>query len=313
MRYVFILAVLIILAGVSTSWPGVENPVRPEEGFFIAGMGIIEDHKVASDPFEDLELEAKSAVILDLSDDRIIFEKESGLEWPLASLTKLVTAAVVYDTGGSLLKEGAIMIPITSDAVSQEGDDGFLVGESFEAGDLQDAMLVKSSNDAAYALSVWAKENNGNKDGSWFVNEMNMFVSRLGFHKTYFLNFTGLDIDDRISGSYGTAEEMARLFSWLIKNRLDILSATSRTEITIYSAQGKKHIFNSSAGRIMPIPELIAAKTGYTDIAGGNLVVAFGAGPGRQFAAVVLGSSYEGRFSDMLKIYEAVSKYVKNL
>ena len=76
---------------------------------------------------------------------------------------------------------------------------------------------------------------------------------------------------------------------------------------------GRKHSFDSSAGPIMFIPELIAAKTGYTELAGGNLVLAYGVGPGRQFATVILGSSFEGRFSDALKIYEATLAYVKNL
>ncbi|MEK7566552.1 MAG: hypothetical protein AAB527_00230 [Patescibacteria group bacterium] len=313
MRYIFILAVFIFLAGVSTSWPGVKGPVKPDVNFFIAGPASIEDNEAIPNPFDNLELEAKAAAILDLSDDKIIFEKESGLEWPLASLTKLVTAVVSYDIGGNLLKEGAIIIPITSDAVLQEGDDGFLVGESYNAKDLEEAMLVRSSNDAAYALALWARENNGIYDESWFVNEMNMFVSRLGLHKTYFLNSTGLDVDDRLSGAYGTAEEVARLFSWLVKNRPDLITATSRPQITIYSVQGRKHVFDSSAMPIMRIPELIAVKSGYTDIAGGNLVLAYGVGPGHQFVAVILGSSYDGRFADALKLYEAVSEYVRSI
>ena len=312
MRHLFIIAVFIMLLGLSTSWPGVKSPASPDANFFTATPSF-ENHKAAPDPFANFEIEAKSAVVLELSDGKVVFEKESDLEWPLASLTKLVTAAVSYDIGGSLLQEGAVIVAITSEAVLQEGDDGFLVGESFNAKDLEDAMLVKSSNDAAFALALWAKENNGIMDESWFINEMNMFVSRLGLRKTYFLNFTGLDIDERLSGSYGTAEEVARLFSWLIKNRPNLIAATSRPEVVIYSADGKKHVFDSSAKPIMRIPELIAAKTGYTDIAGGNLVLAYGLGPGRQFITAVLGSSYDGRFTDALKLYEAVSVYVKNL
>lgn len=318
MRYVFVLILLAFLAGISASRPEFENPVKSDPYFFSAGLIFGEtgssdkNDGTAPDLFENLKLEAESAVVVDLSDDKIIFKKNSDAERPLASLTKLVTASVVYEIGGDLLREGVISIPITSDAILQEGDDGFLAGESFNAGDLQDAMLVKSSNDAAYALSAWAKKNEGTGDNSWFINEMNMLVSRLGLQKTYFLNSTGLDIDDRISGSYGTAGEMVRLFSWLVKNRLDVIAATSRSQIAFFSNQGKRHVFDSSAGPIMQIPELIAAKTGYTDLAGGNLVFAFGSGPGRQFAAVVLGSSYNGRFEDAIKLYEAASKYSKS-
>ncbi len=304
MRLVFFISLLLVLANANVSGPS----------FFTANSSVAENVlEIKNDPFESLDIEAKAVSVLDLSDEKPIFQKNSDTELPLASLTKLVTAAVVYNTGGSLLKEGAIIIPITAEAVLQEGDDGFLVGESFNARDLNEAMLVKSSNDAAYALASWAKTNAANGDNAWFVNEMNLFVSGLGFQKTYFLNPTGLDIDERISGSYGTASEVAGLFSWLVKNRLDLISATSKSKIEIYSEDGRKHAFDSSAGPIMPIPGLIAAKTGYTELAGGNLVLAYGIGPGRQFAAVILGSSFEGRFSDALKIYQATLAYVKNL
>ncbi|OGZ29814.1 MAG: hypothetical protein A2931_00785 [Candidatus Niyogibacteria bacterium RIFCSPLOWO2_01_FULL_45_48] len=314
MRAFFFISVLLFLASLSVSGPGVWVDVAPMEPVFSTANTALSDGELTkNNPFESLAVEAEAAAVLDLSNDKFIFQKNSDLERPLASLTKLITAAVIYDIGGSLLSEGAVIIPMTADAVLQEGDDGFLVGESFNAKDLMDSMLVRSSNDAAFALALWAKENGGKPDGAWFVNEMNLFVSRLGLQKTYFLNPTGLDMDDRLSGAYGNAEETARLFSWILKNHPDLISATSRPQITIYSLVGKKHIFESSAKPIMPIPELIAAKTGYTELAGGNLVFAYGAGPGSQFVAVILGSSYEGRFSDALKLYEATLAHVKNL
>ena len=49
----------------------------------------------------------------------------------------------------------------------------------------------------------------------------------------------------------------------------------------------------------------------FTEIAGGNVVFAFGLGPGRQFAVAVLGSSYDGRFEDALKIYAAAKEWIK--
>ncbi len=53
---------------------------------------------------------------------------------------------------------------------------------------------------------------------------------------------------------------------------------------------------------VQNIDGLIASKTGYTDLSGGNLVVAFDAGLNHPIIVTVLGSSQEGRFSDTLKL-----------
>jgi D-alanyl-D-alanine carboxypeptidase len=60
-----------------------------------------------------------------------------------------------------------------------------------------------------------------------------------------------------------------------------------------------------TAEPILEFPGLIGAKTGYTDLAGGNLVVAFDLEIGHPVIAVVLGSTQEGRFTDMRALIEA--------
>ena len=70
---------------------------------------------------------------------------------------------------------------------------------------------------------------------------------------------------------------------------------------------------NSTNAFIDKIPNVIASKTGYTDLAGGNLVVAFDAGLNRPIIISVLGSSQEGRFADALKLIDATIKQLPNL
>jgi len=53
------------------------------------------------------------------------------------------------------------------------------------------------------------------------------------------------------------------------------------------------------------IPGIIMGKTGYTDLAGGNLAVVFDAGVGHPVVAVVMGSTQDGRFSDMKQLVSA--------
>ena len=60
------------------------------------------------------------------------------------------------------------------------------------------------------------------------------------------------------------------------------------------------------------IPGLIAGKTGYSDLAGGNLAVIFDAGFDHPLAVVVLGSTSEGRFNDVKQLVAAAVKYCQN-
>lgn len=301
------------MAGFGFSWPGFENPEIDYSSFAAAvfNQDAKSEDAELPDPFGSLDIEAQSVVVLDLVNDKIIFEKNADTQRALASLTKLATAAVIDDIAVNTPAENRNVL-MTLSAISQMGDDGFLVNESFLVHDLSNAMLVKSSNDAARALVLWAGKNvSETRDYYWFVNKMNLFASNLGLQATHFFNETGLDLDSDLNGGYGTAREIARLFEWLIKNKPQIIEATSQPRFEAYSVEGKKHVFDSSAEKLMPIPELIAAKTGFTELAQGNLVFAFGLGPGRQFAAVVLGSSYDGRFEDALKIYEAAKEWIK--
>jgi len=324
MPSIFSAFVFILMAGLGFSWPEFEHGEalnfkniglqeidysRLKAGLFsqIAGQ----KPQARENPFEKIELEARSVVVMDMAKDEIIFSKEGDAERPLASLTKLATAAVLDDIASGTADENEI-VSVGQPAVNQTGDDGFLVGESFMASDLRDAMLVKSSNDAAQALVFWAESlQPGKPDAYWFVNKMNLFASGLGLQSTRFLNATGLDLDAKVSGGYGTAKETVRLLSWLVKNKPYVVEPTGKSSLAVYSIEGRRYVFDTSAEKLMAVPELIAVKTGFTEIAGGNVVFAFGLGPGRQFAVAVLGSSYDGRFEDALKIYAAAKEWIK--
>jgi D-alanyl-D-alanine carboxypeptidase len=58
------------------------------------------------------------------------------------------------------------------------------------------------------------------------------------------------------------------------------------------------------------LPNVIASKTGFTDLAGGNLVVAFDAGIAHPIIIAVLGSSFDGRFDDMTKLVNSTIEYL---
>ena len=88
-----------------------------------------------------------------------------------------------------------------------------------------------------------------------------------------------------------------------------ILFATQATVVDVMSQEGDPHHFVASAKRALAIPGLVGVKTGFTDLAGGNVAIGWSAF-GRSYVVVVLGSTREGRFSDALTLYQATMDFL---
>lgn len=245
-----------------------------------------------NNPFNSIEVTAKSFLVFDF-EDNIIASKNERLQWPLASLTKLMTALLVEE---NILDDTAISISL--DAIMQTGDDGFLAGELFDKDDLRDVMLVRSSNDAAYAFAEYIS-------AGGFVDMMNARAYELGMIETYFLNSSGLDVSSTVSGSYGSAEDLMILIKYLVRNHPNIFEATYNDSISVVSMQGNLRTFKNTNRVVNKIPGLIGGKTGFTDIAGGHVIIIADIGINNPIGIIVLASSEDGRFEDMLKLYQA--------
>ena len=297
---------ILVLAGLLTVSVSGGEKIRP----FSFGAG----EEKSAPRFPAPELEAKSVYVLDLKEREIIFEKDSSSPRPLASLTKLLTALLLEE----MVPEG-FYIPIGVEDIRQEGDDGFRTGDSFQKEDLRDFMLVASSNDAAYAAAQFiGKSFDGNDKAalSKFAALMNERARELGMSRASFLNPHGLDVEvnlEKIPGAWASAVDVALLTEYIFKHHPNLLERTSWSEIEIVSQGGRTIRAKNTNQALAFIPQLVASKTGFTDLAGGNLVFIFDAGFSRPVLAVLLGSSEEGRFSDAKKITEAVLKYYQTL
>lgn len=249
-------------------------------------------------PFLGLNLEAKSVYVFDIAKNKPIFEINKNIQLPLASIVKVMTATVALSEAspGSLVE-------ISAESIMEEGDDKLLVGERWKLSDILDFTVVKSSNDGASAVSsaVSAFSFGGDKEN--FIDKMNEVAGEIGLEQTYFLNETGLDLNKNISGAYGSAEDMAKLFIYVLKNNPRIFDATQYPTLTVSSKEVTHNIVNSDS-LTASVSGIVASKTGYTDLAGGNLAVVFDAGFMHPVVAVVLGSSQAGRFEDMKKLME---------
>ncbi len=216
----------------------------------------------------------------------------SEIQLPLASLTKIMTALVAQENLPSHL-----LVTISKEAVLQEGDEGFKTGEQWPLADLMDAMMISSSNDAAFALASEL-----NKDlGKDFVLLMNKKAEELNLMQTYFVNPTGLDFSKNTAGAYGSAKDIVNLILYVIKNYPSLMEITrfEKIEINLREFKNTDKIITDLAG-------FIAGKTGFTDLAGGNLAVVADKGYAHPFIIVVLGSTPDGRFNDVKTIYNSI-------
>lgn len=261
---------------------------------------------LAPDPFQNIELQAKGAVVWDVINHRELFSKNADLPLPLASLTKVMTAL----TANSKLP-GSYNVKIEQQYLEPEGDSNLIAGDVWQADDLRDFTLLTSSNDGAFALAAVSELREGNSANSEekFIKAMNAKASEIGLSNSRFFNEHGLDRETEKGGAYGSAVDMAKLFEYIMKNEPDILEATRYKDLQFASAE---RVYNASNTNIFidSIPNILASKTGYTALAGGNLVIAYDAGLNRPIVIAILGSTQDGRFTDAQKLAEASMKFI---
>ncbi len=238
---------------------------------------------------------ARSAIVYDIKSGEILYGKNIDMQLPIASITKLITALVSENELGS-----SAIVDISKEDLHTEGDSGLIAGDYWREGELSDFMLSVSSNDASTALA------NKAGGGEEFVIKMNRFVKKLGLQSTVLFNESGLDINERKAGGYSTARDIAILLSYMAIVKPEVLEATAFVEFNSVSITGLKHRAVNTNRIVGSIPGIIGGKTGFTNLAGGNLVIVFDASIGRPIVVVVLGSTRDGRFDDVLKLVNGV-------
>jgi serine-type D-Ala-D-Ala carboxypeptidase (penicillin-binding protein 5/6) len=266
------------------------------------GIIIMEPH------FPVVSLEARSAYVYDVLSDKVLYEKDAELQWPLASLTKLMSALVASE-----LIPNYMLVKITKDDLREEGDTGLHPDEEWNINKLIDYSLVVSSNDGMKAIASVAGALAGSTATTTpeqaFIKKMNEKAHSLGLKETYFLNQSGLDESNTLSGGYGSAKDVALLVDHILETNPHLLEATSFKETHVSSNNASHDAVNTNKA-ILTIPNIIASKTGYTNLSGGNVVVALNAGIDRPIIISVLGSSYEGRFTDLTNLVNATLTYL---
>lgn len=256
---------------------------------------------------EEVKVRAKSAYVWDVKGNKALYKKNESQALPLASITKLMTTMLAYE-----LISNDVEGTITASALSQDGSTGLTEGERLSLKNLSRLALISSSNDAAFALAANVGASLGKKDpAAQFISGMNIRADELGLKTLQFKNPTGLDMSLTEPGAVGSAEDVSRLMEYILIHYPEVLEPTQEAVARVYNTSGQFHDVENTNDAMYAIPNLLGSKTGYTDLAGGNLTIAFDAGFDRPVIITVLGSTYEERFTDVLTLVAAVKESMK--
>jgi serine-type D-Ala-D-Ala carboxypeptidase (penicillin-binding protein 5/6) len=225
------------------------------------------------------DITAKSFILLDFASGLPLAAREPDVEREPASLTKLMTAYVVFREvrAGKIRLDEKVTI---SERAWRTGMDGasrmFIeVGEQVAVEDLLRGMIVQSGNDASTALAELVAGSEGA-----FVDLMNAQARALGMRQSYFANPHGLPSPE---AQYTTPSDMARLARALIRDFPEFYRYYSEKDFT-YSG-----IKQSNRNLLLWRDESFdGLKTGWTSAAGYNLVSSAERN-GRRLIAVVMG------------------------
>lgn len=257
----------------------------------------------------DVEVRAAAAYVFDVRNQRVLYAKSESEVLPLASITKLMTALLAHELIAS--DTNAV---VSARAVGQEGGSGLLPGENLTIDELNKLALVSSSNDAAYALAANVGELLGDNDpAAQFIQGMNIKAEELELKSLQFKNTTGLDLSVTEPGAVGSARDVSFLMEHILTTYPEILEPTRNYNARVYNSNGDFHDFSNTNEVMYAIPNLLGSKTGYTDLAGGNLTVAYDAGFDRPIIVTVLGSTRDERFSDVLRLIDAVQNNISDI
>jgi serine-type D-Ala-D-Ala carboxypeptidase (penicillin-binding protein 5/6) len=247
-----------------------------------AALGFAETPPPASTPAATLiptapQVDARAYILIDYRTDKILASKEALERMEPASLTKLMTAYIVFQqlTVGKLKLDEPVMV--SEHAWRSEGSRTFIeLGKPVSVQDLILGMIVQSGNDATIAL---AERVAGTEDT--FVQLMNANAKRLGMIGTHFENSSGLPAAQH----YTTARDLSLLASAMIRDYPQFYKYYSVRE---FEHNGIKQ--QNRNGLLEKDPTVDGLKTGHTDSAGFCLVTS-ALRNGMRLVSVVLGST----------------------
>ena len=233
------------------------------------------------------QVSAKSYVLLDFETGTVLASQDVDREVDPASITKMMTAYVVFTE----LKSGVFkledMVTISEKAWREPGSRMFIeVNTQVSVEDLIKGMVIQSGNDASVALAEYTA---GSEDG--FATLMNQYAQELKLTHSHFTNATGLPAE----GHYVSAHDMALLSVALIRDFPEYYPWFAEKEFTYNNIKQSNR--NTLLWQNQGVDGL---KTGHTNDAGYCLVASAVRGKQRLISVVMGSSSEKARAADAM-------------
>lgn len=229
---------------------------------------------------EAMNLTASSGAVLLVKDNSFLYEKNSNVKQPLASITKLMTALVFLENNPGFETYYTVM---PNDNVAG-GKNHLFTGDTASVRDIWKTSLIASDNGATMAL-VHAS----GLDEEEFVSKMNEKAKKLGLFDTKFSEPTGLS-----ERNVSTARDIARLAKEALSHE-DIRKTTTIKDYAFSTQEGREKkisstdylLYSESDNQI----DILGGKTGYTEGAGYCFVGKFADENKEEIISVVLNSN----------------------
>lgn len=209
----------------------------------------------------DFELKSTHALLIQLDEQRVLYEQNASEPISIASLTKIMTSIIALENINSL--DEVVTLTNADFRGLKEANAavaGFYIGERVTYRDLLYGLLLPSGADAAQALTRLVAGGRVN-----FVTKMNEKATELGMTNTHFMNETGLDTENH----YSSLEDLAKLFQYALQNPnfKEIISAPTY-KLSDGSRTVHSTIWRNLSKNNISMDYLIGGKTGTTENAG---------------------------------------------
>ena len=208
---------------------------------------------------ESYNTSAKAMCVMEASSQRVLAQKNSSAQLPMASTTKIMTAITAIESGVDLDK----VFEISPKAIGVSGTSLYLrAGEKFTLRDLLYGLMLISGNDASVAIGEYV---GGSVEK--FVEMMNKKAQEIGATNSHFDNTHGLDSKNH----YTTAYDLALITSYAMQNPT-FKEIVSTKNIKITNSDGKNRYLKNKNKLLSSLEGCNGVKTGFTDDAGRCLV-----------------------------------------
>ena len=228
-----------------------------------------------------LEVEAKSALLMDVATGTILYEQNAHDALAPASVTKVMTMLLIMEAIDSGKIGWGDTVTVSESAAAKGGSQVYLkVGETMSVEEMLKSIAVSSANDCACAM---AEHLCGSEAA--FAEAMNTRANELGMEDTHFVNCTGLDDGEDAASHKTSAHDIALMSRELLKNHPDI---TRFTTIWMDTIRGGAFGLSNTNKMVRFYNGCTGLKTGFTQGAG-YCLSASAERDGLQLIAVVMG------------------------